>query len=238
MKTNCIAWGHRGACGYEPENTLLSFKTAVEMGVDGIELDVHESKDGNIVVSHSDSIMIEGTRYRITKLTLDEIKAVRVEKNQEIPTLDEVFSEMEKIKGDLLYSIDLKDIRAAQDYNDVIVDNKVVDRVYTCLESRIFIKKLHRINPQLIKVYSTHVNGEGVIEDLAKVEKSLISVVNLPIDEITSEIVQAVHDKEILMFTWDVNEDDSFKKALQLDVDGIYSNYPDKLVKLLKKKTQ
>ena len=227
-----LCFGHRGARAYEPENTLLSFETAIRMGVDGIELDVYQSKDGHVVVTHSDALEIDGQRYRVSKLDLDEIKSIPLQKGQRLPTLDEVFetATMARDGNPLLYSIDLKDMRAASAYHDVLQRHDVLDRTLTCLESRMFIKKVHRSHPDLSLVYSTHVNPEGVLEDLDKVDPAIVSVVNLPASEATAAVLTSIKDAGLRAFVWDVNEVSIMNQFVPL-ADGLYSDYPDLLVK-------
>ncbi|MEX2714842.1 MAG: glycerophosphodiester phosphodiesterase [Candidatus Sigynarchaeota archaeon] len=232
-----ILFGHRGAMAYEPENTLASFTTAVGMGVDGIELDVYTSEDGHVVVSHVDSLDIDGHLYRITKLPLAEIKKIELPKQQRVPTLDEVFSTMEKLRdGKLFYSIDLKDVRDAEAYHAVLVKHGVHARVFTCMESRLFIKKVQRQFPDLTYVLSTHATSAGVIEDLDKVDPAIIKVVNVPVGEASKAIVDAIHAKGLKSFIWDVNDEKAMREAASWGPDALYSNYPDVLVQVAGKK--
>lgn len=56
MEKQTLVWAHRGASGYAPENTLEAFRKAVEMGADGVELDVQLTKDGELVVIHDETV--------------------------------------------------------------------------------------------------------------------------------------------------------------------------------------
>ena len=93
-----LIYGHRGASGYAPENTLEAFRLAMEMGADGFELDVHMSKDGALVVIHDESVdrTTDGTGL-VRDLTLAQLKqldasfGMEAYKGAKIPTLDEVF---------------------------------------------------------------------------------------------------------------------------------------------------
>jgi len=222
---------------YEPDNTLASFTAAVAMGVDGVELDVYTSEDGHVVVSHTDTLDIGGHFYRITKLPLAEIKKIELSKNQRVPTLDEVFSDMEKLSDrKLLYSIDLKDVRDAEAYHGVLVKHGVSARVFTCMESRLFIKKVQRQFPDLTYVLSTHPTAAGVIEELDKVDPAIIKVVNMPVGEASKALVDAIHAKGLKSFIWDVNDEKAMRDAASWGPDALYSNYPDVLVKVARKK--
>jgi len=83
--------GHRGAKAYEPENTLRSFKRAIELGVDAVELDVRKTKDNEIVVIHNSDVnkTTDGSGS-VSDFTLEEIKQFVTENGEQIPTLEEV----------------------------------------------------------------------------------------------------------------------------------------------------
>ena len=95
---NTQIYAHRGASGYAPENTLEAFELAAKMGAQGVELDVHITKDGYLVVAHDETIdrVSDGTGF-IRDMTLEELKRFTFNKTHpeykdaRIPTLKEVF---------------------------------------------------------------------------------------------------------------------------------------------------
>lgn len=91
-----LVWGHRGASGYAPENTMVAFEKAVEMGADGIELDVQLTKDGELVVIHDETIdrVSDGSGwvkdYTYAKLIKHNFNRTHPEyEHAQIPTLEE-----------------------------------------------------------------------------------------------------------------------------------------------------
>lgn len=91
-----LVWGHRGASGYAPENTMAAFEKAVEMGADGIELDVQLTKDGELVVIHDETIdrVSDGSGwvkdYTYAKLIKHNFNRTHPEyEHAQIPTLEE-----------------------------------------------------------------------------------------------------------------------------------------------------
>src|SRR5260221_725361 len=86
-----LVFGHRGAMGYEPENTLRSFEKAIELGVTMIELDVFVLQDGSVVAIH-DPVLNRTTNGNgiVTNKSLQEIKMLDAGKGEKIPTLQEV----------------------------------------------------------------------------------------------------------------------------------------------------
>jgi glycerophosphoryl diester phosphodiesterase len=89
--------GHRGASGYEPENTLRSFQKAIDLGVEMIELDVYTCKSGELVVMHDDKVnrTTNGNGY-VFNMTLTELKTLDAGKGEKVPTLVEVFDLINK----------------------------------------------------------------------------------------------------------------------------------------------
>lgn len=112
--------GHRGAMALEPENSMVSFRRAFELGADEIELDVHLSKDGKIVVMHDDTLdrTTDGTGS-IANLTWPEIKASRIAGIHEIPLLDDVLREIPSIH----IQVEVKAIAATQAVLDLLEAN-------------------------------------------------------------------------------------------------------------------
>jgi glycerophosphoryl diester phosphodiesterase len=89
--TPILKIGHRGAKGYEAENTLLSFQKSIDLGVDGIELDVHISSDGEIMVIHDEKVdRTTDSKGFVTDFSLNELKSFRINETHTIPTLKEV----------------------------------------------------------------------------------------------------------------------------------------------------
>ena len=110
--------GHRGACGYEPENTLRSFKKALDLGVDTIELDVHKTKDEATVVIHDEKVdkTTNGTGFVADK-SLEEIKKLDAGKGEKIPTLEEV---LDLVNRKAQVNIELKGEGTARPVADII----------------------------------------------------------------------------------------------------------------------
>src|SRR5688572_11377286 len=110
--------GHRGAKGHLPENTLASFQKAIDLGVDGIELDVHLSKDGEILVIHDETIDRTTNGKAIVKQhSLDVLKTYRIDHQFEIPTLAEVF---DLVNRKCLVNVELKVGETAKPVVDLI----------------------------------------------------------------------------------------------------------------------
>jgi glycerophosphoryl diester phosphodiesterase len=110
--------GHRGAKAHAAENTLASFQKALDMGVDGIELDVHVCGTGELVVIHDFTVdrTTNGTG-EVHKLSLAELKHLKVEGEHSIPTLDEV---IELVGKKCLLNIEMKGRHTAMPLSDLL----------------------------------------------------------------------------------------------------------------------
>lgn len=110
--------GHRGASGYEPENTLLSFERAIAMGVDMIELDVYVCKTGQLVVMHDDTInRTTNGKGKVMELTWDTLKKYDAGKGEHIPLLSQVFDLVNKR---IIINIELKGPHTAKPVAELI----------------------------------------------------------------------------------------------------------------------
>ena len=125
--------GHRGAAGYAPENTLLSFQTAIDIGCDATEMDVRLSKDGEVVVIHDDGVsrVTDGTGF-VDEMSLAELKKLDCPEKQKIPTLQEV---IDLCKGKIDLLIELKAQGTPEKVNRIIERNKITENVAVTVES-------------------------------------------------------------------------------------------------------
>ena len=131
--------GHRGVRVLEPENTMRSFERAIEMGVDGIETDVHVTKDGALVLVHDHTVdRTTNGSGRVDSLTLRELRALDAGKGEKVPLLSEF---LDLVRGtDLMLNVEMKDyteealertVRMLRDYH---LDEQ---SVIACFDSRV-----------------------------------------------------------------------------------------------------
>ena len=113
-----IKVGHRGAMGYEPENTLRSFKKALELGVDMIEFDVYVCKSGELVVIQDDTLeRTTNGKGLVIEKTLAELKELDAGKEEKIPTLEEIMDLADK---KVKINVELKGNNTAEPVSDMI----------------------------------------------------------------------------------------------------------------------
>lgn len=231
-------WGHRGAGIYSVENTIDSFRKAVEMGVDGIETDAHLSKDGQIVLFHDYIVEKDGKKIEINKLTLKQIKEIRLEENKKIPTLGEVFN-IFKSKN-IKYSIDLKDnnvgfkiIRLAREYN-------ILEKVELVGNNFYIFSKIRKIEKEAKLIYSIS-ERHSIIEEkdlkFNKMNKLKIYGFNIRNIQAKMNFFKQIKNAGFSFYIWGVDTQFFMKRFLKMNyngknVDAIYTNYPDILLEL------
>ncbi|MFA6364979.1 MAG: glycerophosphodiester phosphodiesterase family protein [Candidatus Paceibacterota bacterium] len=224
-----IKIGHRGAMGYAPENTLLSFKKALELRVDAVELDVYVCKTGELVVIHDDKVdrTTDGQGYVIEK-SLEELKKLNAGQGEQIPLLTEV---LDLVNRKAKVNIELKGPGTASSVFELIEEYvKKKNWEYSDFLVSSFnhyeLKKFNELNSN-IKIGAI-ITGIpiGFAEFAQKVNADSV---NLCIEFISKEFVEDAHKKGLNVFVWTVNDRDDIEKMKQLGVDGIFSNFPDRL---------
>ena len=220
---------HRGAKGYEPENTLQAFQKALDLNADGIELDVHLSADGQIIVIHDETIdkMTNGKGF-VNTLSLPELKSFLIAEKHEIPTLKEVFDLVNK---KCLINIELKNFDTFSKVVDLIeeyVSEKNWKYEHFIVSSFDWnaLQHLHDLNQNIpIGVLTeTDLNLALAFAETIKA-KAIHPYYHLLNEENTQEI----QEKGFLVLPWTVNIDEDIQKIKSLKVNGIITDFPDKI---------
>ncbi|MBP6181596.1 glycerophosphodiester phosphodiesterase family protein [Flavobacterium sp.] len=221
--------GHRGAKGYEPENTLISFQKALDMQVDGIELDVHLSADGELMVVHDETIdrTTNGKGF-VNKLSLCELKTFRINGEHKIPTLKEVF---DLVNQDCFINIELKNYDTAE---------KVVSLI-----EKYVTKKGWKYDRFLVSSFDWNalqqvafLNDEipiGVLTetdlDLAQAFAKFIQAKSIHphFHLLTKENTAQMQEKGLQVFPWTINEMEDIQKIKAFNVNGIITDFPNRI---------
>jgi len=223
-----IVIGHRGAMAYEVENSMCSFETGLKMGAQMLEFDVHLSKDGEVIVMHDERVgRTSNGRGLINHLTLKELKAMKLKNGEEIPTLHEV---LEHFKGRCQFNVEIKGKGVNISAYEVVKGLDMVDDVLFSSFS----------GPVLLKIKSKDKNArlaclsnESKI-NVTKIAKNLKAEAIHPKNNITTKkLVLSAKAEGLNVNVWTVNRVSRMKKLIEWGVDGIFTNKPDILVKLI-----
>ena len=234
-------WAHRGAIGYAPENTLEAFEAAVRLGADGIELDIHESKDQEIVVIHDERLdRTSSGKGWVKDYTLEELRQFDYSRGTEfgkdrqytIPTMREVF---ELIKPtDLTINIELKTnvfhyrgierkiLKMAEEYG-------MSDRVWYSSFNHLSIEKIHLLDPEA-KVgflYANAFTGMPAFAGKLGMDALHPAFFNL----FSPRFMDDCREKGILVNIWTIDSEAQMLACMEAGVHAIITNYPDKAKK-------
>ena len=221
--------GHRGAKGYEPENTFVSFQKALDMQVDGIELDVHLSADGEIIVIHDESIdrTTNGKGF-VNTLSLRELNAFRIDGKSEIPTLQEVF---DLINQDCFINIELKSYEATDKVVSLIekyVTKKgwKYDRFLVSSFDWNALQQVAFLNDKIPIGVLTETDLELALAFAKFIQaKSIHPHFHL----LTKENTAQMQEKGLQVFPWTINELEDIQKIKTFNVNGIITDFPNRI---------
>jgi glycerophosphoryl diester phosphodiesterase len=228
---------HRGASGTFPENTLSAFRAAIAAGADMSELDVQLTRDGAAVVIHDETVdRTTDGKGEVAELTLAELRRLDAGakfkgaaiKGERISTLDEVFA---VTSGKCGLNIELKaagvEHQVAQIMNarNAFGDSIVSSFDWECL------KKIQQIDPR-IRI--------GLLTDDKPVDLMMNAVamrayaINPHFEIVTADLCAAAHQRGFKVFTWTVDQEAGMRALIEAGVDGIMTNYPDRLRDILR----
>jgi glycerophosphoryl diester phosphodiesterase len=215
--------GHRGAKGYEPENTLISFEKAIDLKVDGIELDVHLSSDREIIVIHDETIDRTSDRKGfVNQFTALELKKYGIPKLIEVLDLtnQKCFINIElKGFGTAKPVVDLMEHYISKqnwNYNDFLVssfDWKMLEEV-------------HLLNP---KIRIGVLTEQSIEEALAFAKKIKAFSIHPDYRLLTKENVVLMQENDFEVYPWTVNSKEDIQKIKSFNVNGIISDFPDRI---------
>jgi len=234
-----IIIGHRGASKIAPENTLLSFQKAIELGADCVEFDVYESKDGEIVIIHDeDTFRTTGQKGLIKNMTLEEIKALDAGNGQQIPTFQEL---IELTKGKISLNCEIKAEEIAGKIIKILREFSMIDSTIISSFLHDELLKVQKIESSLRIASLEPTTGGGNIDWNRKKEMIQFVIdndfyaINPIYPLVDQKFVNLAHDNNVKVFPWTVDSQMSMKKLIKMGVDGIITNDISKAKELLKR---
>lgn len=235
-------FAHRGASAYAPENTLEAFALAMEMGADGIELDVQLTKDGELVVIHDETIdRVSDHTGAVKDYTLEELKTFSFDNHKQgysktkIPTLREV---LELVKpGNMQVNIELK--------TGIIwypqIEEKTVELVKEMgMQERVIYSSFNHYSIQKVLLLDECAETAYLIEDImldveeyAKntgVQGIHPAVYHLKM----ADFMESYQESGLKVRVWTVNNETDMREFAEHNLEAIITNYPDKALKIRK----
>jgi len=238
MKT--LIWAHRGASGYAPENTMEAFRMANKQCSDGIELDIHLTKDGHLVVAHDETIdRCSNGKGRIIDKTLEELLTYDFSnhlphyKNSKIPTLKEVLCFVRDTK--MTVNIEIK--------SGIVIYEGIEEKAVSLvskfgMQGRVMYSSFNHHSLMLIKKLDSTL-PIGLLYSEAMVDPHIYAT-HLKADAIhpyyptlmVPNTISSCKSSGIAINPWTVNEPEHMGWMFKEEVNAIITNYPDVALKI------
>jgi glycerophosphoryl diester phosphodiesterase len=211
--------GHRGVMAVEPENTLRSFRRAEQEGVDQVELDLHLSKDGALVVMHDASVeRTTDGRGLIRDLTLEEIRGLDAGLGERVPVFEEVLAAVGRP-----IQAEIKDAAAARVLASVLRERGETGRVSVLSFHDEALAEIHTLLPEVATVLVASDLGPDIVPRAQAVGARLVS---LDLTRISLDLVRRCHAAGIAVMAWTVNSPQDWALARALGLDGAATDLP------------
>lgn len=235
---------HRGASGAYPDSTLLAFEKALEMGSDILELDVHLSKDGKIIVSHDDSLLrTTGFDWKIDEKSFKEIETLDAgftfqNSEGEFPYRDKglkiiTLGQLVKAFPTARFNIEIKSNskKLAHKLRKYIRKKKLGERVVVASKYSLALKAYRGTGEQ---ASMTSANLNDIVwayidwvfnRDLSDAPYEILQ---LPYAYVNQSLVDYFHKNNKQVHVWTVNDTEDIRSMLMLGVDGVMTDYPER----------
>jgi glycerophosphoryl diester phosphodiesterase len=206
--------------GVEPENTLRSFVAAQQAGLDVIELDLHLSKDGALVVMHDTDVdrTTDGSGP-IAEKTLAELRALDAGRGEHVPVFEEV---LEAVGTPL--QAEIKDVQAARALAEVLRERDLVPRVEVSSFHDEAVAEIARLVPGVRTALIASRYGTDIVERAAEAGAATVC---LNIRRLTLEVVEQARKADLRIIGWVVNTQDHLRLVRALQLDGATTDYPE-----------
>jgi glycerophosphoryl diester phosphodiesterase len=216
--------GHRGAAGHAPENTLAAIRAGISLGVDYVEVDVQRTRDGQLIIMHDTSVdrTTNGTGI-ISEMTWEAIQHLDAGHGQRVPSLEAVLDAADGQAGVML------EIKAASIGTDV---QRAVQA--SQFSGPVIYASFMHAEIAAIRATDAKANTMALIEGIATPSAAFAveakaTMVGMDIESAIGMFVAALHEAELQVFVYTANEPQQIEQALKLAVDGIISDYPERV---------
>lgn len=221
--------GHRGAMGHETENSLASVQKALDLSVDMIEIDVFKIKSGEIVVFHDQTVdRLTNGPGNIEEYYIFDLKKLILDGGHKIPMLQDV---LKLIDNKVVLNIELKGAGTADKVNHIIqyyIKNNGWSPENFIISSFNWeeLRMMRKLNDSVAIAILTEDNP---LEALA-IGKELNAVaINPYFENLDTDVVMKIKQAGFKIYTWTVNEPDDIAAMKKIGVDGIITNFPERV---------
>ena len=228
---NTLSIGHRGAKGYVAENTYESISKAIQLGVDGIEIDVFKCASGELVLFHDKDLKeLTGESGLIENLTIKELEQFLVLGKYKIPTLTDVLT---RIEEPLFVNIELKGLNTAQATSKIIAD---ISRSTSWSLEHFIVSSFNWDELELFRSIDKNTSVGVLVSKSMSINEAIefgkkinAQAIHPNFKLLNDKAVKKIKNNGFKIYTWTVNNEDDINFMKKLKVDGIISDYPDRI---------
>ncbi len=237
-------WGHRGAGFKGVQNTMTSFQNAIDMGVDGFKTEAKLSKDGKIVLTFYQNLKRNGEDVPISNLDIKEIRQFKLENNESIPTLREVFDAFKNYN--IKYNFDINDPEVGIKIIELAREFDLIDKIEIAKSSMnpnplpVLFSKIREFDKTVTLINSIYLPNSPIMEkhlELENMRKLNIQVINVNFNFANFELFKKVKEEGFKFYVWGILFKRSMHELLTMKdkgeyIDAMMSNLPDRLLKM------
>jgi glycerophosphoryl diester phosphodiesterase len=225
---------HRGASGHLPENTLPAYQLAVEQGADMIEIDLHRTRDAAVVITHDEDLCGLGGHGEICDASLAEVRALDAGRGERVPLLAEV---LDRFGPRIAFNLELKRGTRAE-YPGVEAEALAAVEQRGLLARTLFSSFYDPVLARLRQLSSAAriallLSHESAAQPIERARRLGAEAINPWRGLVRRELVQAAHDAGLAVYVFTVDEVAEMQRLLALGVDGLFTNYPDRMRALI-----
>jgi len=247
MRYPIVRQAHRGASGLFPENTILSFSKAINEGVEFIEMDLHLTKDRRVIIIHDETYdrTTNGTGW-VWDMNLDEVQKLDAGQGEHVPTLEEVIELVRptpvRLCLELKYEPNTNDpIRAEQEsiattaeVIKILQKAKFIEKAIVTSFSPNVLKQAKKLEPRMPTVLDPiPQDGTLTAEEVMEQVVPCANVVAYYYPFINQDLMAEARLSGIHIWAWDPDEPEEFLRLINLGVQGVMTNRPEILNKVL-----
>ena len=210
---------HRGAAGYEVENSLAAFRAARDLGADAVELDIHATADGALVVHHGETI----ADHQIAHCSLAEVREHPLANGEPVPTLAEALA---VILPTMIAYVEIKSLAPARDERlfEAIERTGHKDRVALhAFDHRV----IHRMGEKRPFIRRGVLSASYPVYPVRTLEDADATILWQHRQHVDEALAAALHGAGMQLFVWTVNDPAEVRRFMALGVDGICTDFPD-----------
>lgn len=225
--------GHRGDLRQAPENTIASIRSAIDKGVDVVEVDVQMTKDGVVVLHHDPSLMrMAGVPYRVADLTYEELSSYDIGgrfdaqfAGETIPTLQAVLEDIEEDHEVRL----LVEIKPHPLYADIVDEVVTIVEAYE-FEDRVLIQSLDYNVVQHVRQINPNIKiGQILFLKAGNLAELDVDFYAISLNLLSKSFVKDAHKLHRQVWVWTVNSERDMKDVLKYNIDAIITDFPERL---------